>query len=187
MIKIIRRITILLFTLTIVTIIAGQAGLFNGKRPTDLGLHDGKLKAPLAKSFNSISSQAAQHPHSDYHIIAPLTYQGDGKAAFVKLTNIVRNMNNTTVIVAEPTYLYAEFRSSLMKFTDDVEFALDDQAGVINMRSASRLGKKDFGTNRKRLEAIRAAFESGSTFATTRATESAATTPTGWSSMESGS
>lgn len=103
MIKIIRRIAILLFTLTIVTIIAGQAGLFNGKRPTDLGLHDGKLKAPLAESFNSISSQAAQHPHSDHHIIAPLTYQGDGKAAFVKLTNIVRNMNNTTVIVAEPT------------------------------------------------------------------------------------
>ena len=161
MIKIIYKISILLFIiLPILTIIAGQAGLFNGKRPTDLGLRDGKLKAPLAESSNSISSQATLHPHSDYHIIAPLTYQGDGKAAFVKLTNIVRKMNNTTVIAAEPTYLYAEFQSRLMKFTDDVEFALDEPAGVINMRSASRLGKNDFGTNRKRLEAIRAAFGS---------------------------
>jgi len=160
MIKIIRKIAILLFTLSIVTIIAGQAGLFGGKRPTDLGLHDGKLKAPLSESSNSISSQATLHPHSDHHIIAPLTYHGDGKGAFVKLTNIVRNMNNATVIAAEPTYLYAEFRSRLMKFTDDVEFALDEQAGVINMRSASRLGKKDFGANRKRLESIRAAFKS---------------------------
>lgn len=161
MTKIILKIAILLFVIIpIVTIIAGQAGLFNGKRPTDLGLRDGKLKAPLAESFNSISSQAALHLHRDYHIIAPLTYQGDGKVAFVKLTNIVRNMNDTTVITAESTYLYAEFRSRLMKFTDDVEFALDEQAGVINMRSASRLGKNDFGTNRKRLEAIRAAFGS---------------------------
>ena len=161
MTKIIRNISILLFIIfPIVIIIAGQAGLFNGKRPTDLGLRDGKLKPPLAESSNSISSQAALHPHSDYHIIAPLTYQGDGKAAFIKLPNIVRNMNNTTVITAEPTYLYAEFQSRLMKFTDDVEFALDEQTGVINMRSASRLGKNDFGANRKRLEAIRAAFGS---------------------------
>lgn len=161
MTKIIRKIAILLFViLPTITIIAGQAGLFNGKRPSDLGLRDGKLKAPLAESSNSISSQAALHPHNDYHIIAPLTYQGDGKAAFIRLTNIVRKMNNTAVIIAEPTYLYTEFRSRLMKFTDDVEFALDEQAGVINMRSASRLGKHDFGTNRKRLEAIRVAFGS---------------------------
>ncbi|MDQ3267174.1 MAG: DUF1499 domain-containing protein [Pseudomonadota bacterium] len=161
MTKIICKISILLFIiLPIITIMAGQAGLFNGKRPTDLGLRDSKLKAPLAESSNSISSQAALHSHSDYHIIAPLTYQGDGKVAFVKLTNIVRNMNYTKVITTEPTYLYAEFQSRLMKFTDDVEFALDAQAGVINMRSASRLGKNDFGTNRKRLEVIRAAFES---------------------------
>ena len=161
MTKIICKISILLFIiLPIATIVAGQAGLFNGKRPTDLGLRDGKLKAPHVESSNSISSQAALHPHGDYHIIAPITYRGDGKAAFVKLTNIVRSMNNTTAITAEPTYLYAEFRSRLLKFTDDVEFALDEQAGVINMRSASRLGKNDFGTNRKRLEAIRAAFES---------------------------
>ncbi|MEO6423401.1 MAG: DUF1499 domain-containing protein [Candidatus Nitrotoga sp.] len=160
MIRIILNIAILLFALAMAIIVAGQTGLFNGKRPTDLGLRNGKLKAPLAESSNSVSSQAAQHPHSDYHNIAPLTYQGDGKAAFAKLTDIVRGMDKSKVITAEPTYLYAEFQSSLMKFNDDVEFALDEQAGVINMRSASRLGKKDFGANRKRLEAIRAIFGS---------------------------
>ena len=67
-------------------------------------------------------------------------------------------MRGATVISAEPGYLYAQFQTSLMKYIDDVEFALDEPAGVIQMRSASRLGSKDFGVNRKRLDAIRSAF-----------------------------
>jgi uncharacterized protein (DUF1499 family) len=44
-----------------------------------------------------------------------------------------------------------------------VEFLLDQPAGVIQMRSASRLGSKDFGANRKRLEAIRQRFDARTT------------------------
>jgi uncharacterized protein (DUF1499 family) len=43
-----------------------------------------------------------------------------------------------------------------MGFVDDVEFLLDEKARVIHVRSASRLGRKDFGVNRERIEAIRA-------------------------------
>ena len=43
---------------------------------------------------------------------------------------------------------------------DDVEFSLDAGAGLINVRSASRVGYSDFGVNRKRVERIRAAFDS---------------------------
>jgi uncharacterized protein (DUF1499 family) len=55
-------------------------------------------------------------------------------------------------------YLYAQSSTSVLKFTDDVEFWLDPAAGVIHMRSASRLGHSDFGANRKRLEDIRLRF-----------------------------
>ncbi|MFP3434908.1 DUF1499 domain-containing protein, partial [Paraburkholderia sp. SIMBA_061] len=51
--------------------------------------------------------------------------------------------------------LYAEFKSKLMGFVDDVEFHKDDVNQVINVRSASRLGKSDLGVNRKRVEEIR--------------------------------
>ncbi|MBD0265996.1 MAG: DUF1499 domain-containing protein, partial [Tolypothrix sp. Co-bin9] len=53
-------------------------------------------------------------------------------------------------------YLYAEFKSALMGFVDDVEFYLDPKAKVIQVRSASRLGQSDLGVNRKRIETIRA-------------------------------
>lgn len=155
----VRTIAIVLFVVIPLLVLAiGQAGLLGGIQPTDLGLHNGRLKPPRFDAWNSVSSQAALHPHTDYHLIAPLTYRGDGKAAFARLTAIVRGMRGATVITAEPGYLYAQFQTPLMKYIDDVEFALDEPAGVIQMRSASRLGRKDFGVNRKRLEAVRSAF-----------------------------
>ena len=55
----------------------------------------------------------------------------------------------------------ATFTTRWLRFVDDVEFALDAPAGVIDVRSASRLGAEDFGTNRRRIEAIRSAFDAG--------------------------
>lgn len=42
-----------------------------------------------------------------------------------------------------------------MGYVDDVEFRLDAEANLIHVRSAARLGRRDFGVNRARLEAIR--------------------------------
>jgi uncharacterized protein (DUF1499 family) len=55
-------------------------------------------------------------------------------------------------------YLHAEFRSALFGFVDDVEFRMDETAGRIDVRSASRTGYFDFGVNRRRVEEIRARF-----------------------------
>jgi uncharacterized protein (DUF1499 family) len=45
-------------------------------------------------------------------------------------------------------------------FVDDVEFALDAANSVIHVRSGSRLGVRDFGVNRIRIETIRSAVSS---------------------------
>jgi uncharacterized protein (DUF1499 family) len=47
-----------------------------------------------------------------------------------------------------------------MKFVDDVEFWYDPTARVIQVRSASRVGKGDMGVNRKRIESVRGALAS---------------------------
>jgi uncharacterized protein (DUF1499 family) len=64
-------------------------------------------------------------------------------------------MPEATIVVDQPEYIYAEFHSRIWHFVDDVEFLLDEPAGVIEVRSASRLGRKDFGVNRARIESIR--------------------------------
>jgi uncharacterized protein (DUF1499 family) len=45
-----------------------------------------------------------------------------------------------------------------MKYVDDAEFWFDPGASVVQLRSASRLGRKDFGVNRARIESIRQAL-----------------------------
>ena len=140
--------------------LAGQIGLLRGKTPNDLGVRDGRLKRP---SFtpNSVSSQAAlypDHPQKDYANIAPLTYLGDGENAMQRLAKVLSDIDRTSIIIQEPGYLYAQSSTALLRFTDDVEFWLDKQAGVIQVRSASRLGRKDFNVNRDRVESIRARF-----------------------------
>ena len=57
------------------------------------------------------------------------------------------------IVRDERDYLYAEFRSRLLGYVDDVEFFFDGAA--IQVRSGSRLGRRDFGVNRKRVETIR--------------------------------
>jgi len=47
------------------------------------------------------------------------------------------------------------FRTSVLRFRDDVEFRLDREAAVVHVRSASRIGLSDLGANRYRLESIR--------------------------------
>ena len=64
-------------------------------------------------------------------------------------------MERTTIIEETDNYLYAEFKSKLMGFVDDVEFYRDPAANVVHVRSASRLGKSDAGVNRQRVEEIR--------------------------------
>ena len=46
-----------------------------------------------------------------------------------------------------------------MGFIDDVEFFVNKDKGVIDVRSASRLGESDLGVNRERIESIRQALE----------------------------
>ena len=63
-----------------------------------------------------------------------------------------------TITDARPDYLRAEAETRWLRFVDDLEFWANPARGVVELRSASRLGRKDFGKNRVRIEAIRAAY-----------------------------
>jgi uncharacterized protein (DUF1499 family) len=129
-------------------------GLFSGTRPDNLGVHDGRL-APPKRTPNNVNSQIDKNADAQ-HYIEPLHYAGDARQSWAALRQIVDRMQRAKVVKAEPNYLYAEFNSKLMGFVDDAEFYLDERAGAIQVRSASRLGRRDFGVNRGRIEYIRA-------------------------------
>ena len=61
----------------------------------------------------------------------------------------------TLVTHETETTLHAEATSFVLHFVDDIDAILDAEAGLIHIRSASRIGHSDFGVNRKRIEALR--------------------------------
>ena len=143
--------------LAVALLIAGQLGLLQGREPGRLGVSDGRLKPP-SKTENSVSSQAALHqghPMQQGAMIDALPLRGTAAEAMAKLGELLRSLPGASVVTQRDDYLYAQFKSRWMGFVDDVEFWADPAAGVIQLRSASRLGRKDFGVNRARIEDIR--------------------------------
>lgn len=141
-------------------LVAGQVGWLRGTTPTDLGVHGGRLKG-LSSTPNSVSSQAGLYPdHAQraYAQIEPLALRGDGPATLARIKTVLQAMPDTQIITSQTDYLYAQCSTRWLKFTDDLEFWFDPAAQVIQVRSASRLGRKDLGVNRARVEAVRAAL-----------------------------
>ena len=88
--------------------------MFNWRRPTNLGVKEGRL-APCRRTPNCVSSQA--DPADREHYIAPIAFRG----SMDEVRRAVESMERATVISAQGDYLYAEYRTKLMRYVDDVE------------------------------------------------------------------
>ncbi|PIP03430.1 MAG: DUF1499 domain-containing protein [Zetaproteobacteria bacterium CG12_big_fil_rev_8_21_14_0_65_54_13] len=118
------------------------------KTPERLGLKQGVL-LPCPDSPNCVCSEAHSQGSGE-HAIAPVQ-AADGAWAKLK-----KRMIDLGGIIEQDDghYLHATFRSPLFRYVDDVELRLDSAQGLIHIRSASRVGRSDFGVNRKRVEQI---------------------------------
>jgi uncharacterized protein (DUF1499 family) len=124
--------------------------MFNWRRPTNLGVRDGRF-APCRRSPNCVSSQADTIDKE--HYIAPIAFAG----SMEQVRKAIAELPLATIIEAKGDYLYAEFRTPVLRFVDDVELWKKD--AVIHVRSASRLGRRDFKANRRRVEQLRALIQ----------------------------
>ena len=119
--------------------------MFDWRRPTNLGVKDGRL-APCRRTPNCVSSQADPADARALHRADP--FRGDAMAA---VRSAVEAMPRTTIVPASTrTTCTPSSAAGCCGFVDDVEFFYDGSA--IQVRSASRLGRRDFGVNRKRVE-----------------------------------
>ncbi len=125
----------------------------SGTRPSTLGIKDGKL-AGCPDKPNCVSSQADDPDH----LIEPIPYTIEKSAAIKALKKAISTQERILIVQETPEYLYAEFKTKIMGFVDDVEFYFPETEPLIHVRSASRLGYSDLGVNRKRIEKIKALF-----------------------------
>ena len=155
--QIIKWVTTAIVATATLALLAGQLGLFAGQPPGDLGVRAGKLKQP-SDTDNSVSSQALLwpgHRQREAAQIAPLALRGDGPTTMARLNALLQAEPGATIVDSRVDYLRVQYTTRLMKFVDDVEFWFDPVQGVVQVRSASRVGRNDFGVNRRRIEQLR--------------------------------
>lgn len=140
------------FSLSSLLLVVLAAGC-GGRMPKALADGSGRL-APCPESPNCVSSEATD----EVHAIAAYRIRGDADAAWKALAAELATLPRVEVVRDEDGYRQAVFTTRLMRYRDDVEFGLDRDAGVIRVRSASRIGYGDMGVNRERIESIRTAL-----------------------------
>lgn len=117
--------------------------------PEALSLYQGGNSLhPCPDTPNCVSSTYSDDSH---HIE---TILGD-EQVFKSLKAIVSGEPRVTVISQTDQYLHAEFRTKLLAYIDDLELLHINGSSEIQLRSASRLGKSDFGVNKNRIQALR--------------------------------
>ena len=118
----------------------------SGSIPTSL--------APCPHTPNCVSSQATR----DTQRVASFSCEGSGEETLARLRNLVASTPGVRILESTPGYLHAEYTSTIWRFKDDLELLVDNDASVIQVRSASRAGTWDLGANRRRVEDLRRRF-----------------------------
>jgi uncharacterized protein (DUF1499 family) len=120
---------------------AARAGLLHleGPVPAELGARDGRL-APC--------SSPAHCARADW----PLE---DPAAALAELEATLAQDPGVPFLERRGPYLHATATSRIFGFVDDLELLADSPRGVLQARSASRLGDSDLGVNARRLARLR--------------------------------
>jgi uncharacterized protein (DUF1499 family) len=129
-------------------------------RIPDVSPVDGPLR-PCGKAPNCVSSQADDEAHRVEPLRLPEGIQPH--AAFARFLELLEARRDARVHARAPikpdvpvTFAHLEFVSPYLRVRDDVELLLDPGAGLVHVRSGSRIGYSDLGKNRARVEELRA-------------------------------
>lgn len=125
-------------------------------KPANLGVSGGSL-SPCPSAPHCVSTQATDARHA----IAPTAYSGSRDEARSRLAAIIRSMPRAHVVSETSDYIHAEFPTRIVSIfgcADDLEVYIDDRTKLAHFRSSSRIRYYDFGSNRSRVEEIRARF-----------------------------
>ena len=113
----------------------------------------GAALPPCGSLPNCVNSESGEGNQA----IAPIVASAPQWRA---LKTWLRSQDNWTITRDEANFLQAVATTPLMRFRDDVQLRFDEAAGLIHVRSSSRLGIGDMGANRARMEGLRARVES---------------------------
>lgn len=121
-----------------------------GAAPVAAGLADGQLAA-CASPGNCVTSTGTGDA-----LVEPLRCTSDDVLRDLRDELDARGWEVVTERAdGDTTYVHAVAVTRVLRFRDDVEFLVTDGDDWVRVRSESRIGASDLGTNRARVEDLR--------------------------------
>jgi len=88
----------------------------------------------------------------DGQAIEPLSTTNNGWQALIRW---IDTQPDWSIVEQQENFLQCVAVTPSMRFRDDIQLLFQADTGLIQVRSSSRLGISDMGTNRKRVEMLR--------------------------------
>ena len=120
---------------------------------TSPGLENGKL-LPCKEKPNCVCSLEKR----EVYFVEPLRFSGSPEVALQNLKKLILEIDGLSLKSQSDGYMHFTAKSRLFGFIDDLEIQISADNQTIQIRSESRVGYSDLGANRKRVEKIRAMF-----------------------------
>ena len=111
---------------------------------------DREKLAPCPPTPNCVSTERCAPEQA----MAPIAFTGVAGRVQEAVRRALLAEPRTRITFEMPGYVRAESRSLFFHFVDDVEMVIDADQHIIRFRSASRVGRRDFGVNRARMRRI---------------------------------
>lgn len=105
--------------------------------------------APCPDTPNCVSSLASDPAQQVEAFVA------NNDNDWQRLQTALLNLPRSYPLARAEHYLHVEVHSAVMRFRDDVELRYHPEQQRVDVRSASRLGRYDFGVNQQRVESLR--------------------------------
>lgn len=105
---------------------------------------------PCPETANCVSTEASDTEHA----MPAIPFDGSPEEALAVARAALLAEPRTRIVADSAGYLRAEATSRVFQFVDDVELVVDAEARVFRFRSASRVGERDMGVNRERMERV---------------------------------
>tara|TARA_B100000700_G_C14812808_1_gene745991 strand:+ start:413 stop:862 length:450 start_codon:yes stop_codon:yes gene_type:complete len=109
-----------------------------------VGLQDGKLRQCPSKP-NCVCSESEE---GEEHFIHPLMVSSNSISVQKMAIAVILQMGGK-IELETATFVHATFQTPIFRFKDDFELRFSGEE--VQVRSASRVGYSDLGTNRKRV------------------------------------
>jgi uncharacterized protein (DUF1499 family) len=135
----------------VASLFVARIGMYINGLQASPGLVDGKL-ALCPNKPNCICSEQGS---DEAHYIPPIALLNAEVTVAIKALKQAVERSGGKIVRETDTVLTAQYTSRLFGFVDDFQARVDVSEMKIHLRSASRVGRSDFGVNLKRVNKIK--------------------------------